>query len=155
LKSLDKWNDWSIPGMLFQFERFNGFGYRSRGIYSPYLWSFSNHYKKGKFTSDGVYDPNAVSKQIGAAVLLRRMYEKQVSVINEETIISRIKKAGASVRFNPRKYNEAAAELQRLLNRAGQYLKVDGFAGRNTSDAFHRVSGKYLQQDPRLLAEPV
>src|SRR5689334_8805350 len=42
LKGLDKWTDWSISGLLFQFERYNGFGYRPKGIYSPYLWSFSN-----------------------------------------------------------------------------------------------------------------
>jgi lysozyme family protein len=151
MKGLDKWTDWSIPAMLFQFERFNGFGYRSRGIYSPYLWSFSNHYKKGKFTSDGVYDPGAVSKQIGAAVLLRRLYEKQVETRDDADIISQVKKQGSAVKFNSKKYNEAAAELQRLLNRSGQYLKIDGFAGRNTSDAFFRVTGRYLQQDPRLV----
>jgi lysozyme family protein len=154
MKGLDKWTDWSIPAMLFQFERFNGFGYRSRGIYSPYLWSFSNHYKKGKFTSDGIYDPVAVSKQIGAAVLLRRLYEIQVMSSNETDMISLVKKLGSPVKFNPKKYNEAAAELQRLLNRSGQYLKIDGFAGRNTSDAFFRLTGKYLQHDPRLVVVP-
>src|SRR5438132_1657335 len=30
LKALDQWNDWSVPGILFQFERYNGFGYRVR-----------------------------------------------------------------------------------------------------------------------------
>jgi lysozyme family protein len=69
---LSTWRDWSIPGTLFVLERFNGFGYRksSIAINSPYLWSFSKHYTQGKFISDKVYSPTAVSAQCGAAVLL-------------------------------------------------------------------------------------
>ncbi|MDQ3815011.1 MAG: hypothetical protein M3347_13810, partial [Armatimonadota bacterium] len=36
------------------------------------------HYTKGKFVADGVFDPNAVSKQCGAAVLLRRMIDREI-----------------------------------------------------------------------------
>lgn len=70
------WNastDWSLPGTLYQLEKYNGFGYRPLGIATPYLWSFTNHYTRGKFTSDGQFDPNAVSAQAGAAALLRRL----------------------------------------------------------------------------------
>lgn len=49
----------------------NGFGYFH--VATPYLWSFSNHYNRGKFTSDGQYSPDAVSAQAGAATVLRRM----------------------------------------------------------------------------------
>ena len=67
-------NEWNIENTLFFLEAWNGFGYRNyHGINSPYLWSFSNHYKSGKYVSDGKYDPNAVSKQCGAAVLLREL----------------------------------------------------------------------------------
>jgi lysozyme family protein len=67
--------DWSISRALFRLERFNGFGYRkpSINIPTPYLWSFSQHYTKGKFSSDGHFDPNLASQQIGAGVLLRVM----------------------------------------------------------------------------------
>lgn len=43
---LDVWTDWSVPGMLYKMEGFNGYAYHSLGINSPYLWSFSNHYYK-------------------------------------------------------------------------------------------------------------
>jgi lysozyme family protein len=68
---------WSITRALFRFERFNGFGYRKSAIDipTPYLWSFSQHYRKGKFASDGVFDRNLVSQQCGAAVLLRTMID--------------------------------------------------------------------------------
>jgi lysozyme family protein len=65
--------DWSVSQALYRWESYNGFGYYSRQVNSPYLWSFSNHYTKGKFVADGKYDPHAVSKQCGAAVMLRAL----------------------------------------------------------------------------------
>ena len=67
----DKETDWSVPHMLFLWETYNGFGYRPRGIPSPYLWSFSNIYEKGKFVKDGVFDSTVASAQCGAAVMLK------------------------------------------------------------------------------------
>lgn len=72
----DKVTDWTVPNMLYLFEKYNGFGYRKKGIYSPYLWSFSNLYTKGKYTADGKYDPNAVSRQVGAGVILKTVMQK-------------------------------------------------------------------------------
>ncbi|HEY0489327.1 MAG TPA: hypothetical protein VGD30_07445 [Telluria sp.] len=65
--------DWSPAIALYRFESYNGFGYRNRGLNTPYLWSFSNHYTAGKFVHDGKYDPAAVSKQCGAAVMLKAL----------------------------------------------------------------------------------
>lgn len=71
LMGYDKASDWSIPGCLDKFEKFNGMGYRKRGIPSPYLWSYTQHYAKGKFVIDRKFDPNAVSKQPGCAALMK------------------------------------------------------------------------------------
>lgn len=60
----------NIGLLLDKVERFNGLGYRKKGIYSPYLWSGTSHYSRGKYVRDGVYDANAVSKQVGFAVVL-------------------------------------------------------------------------------------
>jgi lysozyme family protein/peptidoglycan hydrolase-like protein with peptidoglycan-binding domain len=76
LQKLNEWKDWSVPGMLYVFERYNGLGYRNRGVPSPYLWSFSSHYERGKFVADGRYSATAVSEQCGAAVVLRRLVER-------------------------------------------------------------------------------
>lgn len=65
--------DWSPAIALYRFESYNGFGYRNRGINTPYLWSFSNHYTAGKYVRDGKFDPAAVSKQCGAAVMLKAL----------------------------------------------------------------------------------
>ncbi|PBQ33662.1 hypothetical protein CNR22_18390 [Sphingobacteriaceae bacterium] len=149
LRKLDKISNWTVPELLYQFEGYNGFGYRVKGINSPYLWSFTNQYTKGKYTADGIYDPNAVSKQIGTAAFLRRMAEKQIVVTGDVDPISRIKSLGSNVVYNPKKYDEKAKELQQLLSNVGQPLKADGFAGTNTSDAFFRVTGSYLKGDKR------
>jgi lysozyme family protein len=79
-KSLGRETDWSLAGMLYEFERYNGFGYRlyHSGVKSPYLWSFSVHYTKGKYVADGTWSDSAVSAQCGAAVLIRRMVERDV-----------------------------------------------------------------------------
>lgn len=73
LKGYDRERDWSVPRALYRFEAYNGWGYRPRGVNSPYLWSFSDHYTKGKYVRDGRYDPDAVSRQCGAAVLLKAL----------------------------------------------------------------------------------
>jgi len=67
--------DWSLARTLYRFEGYNGYGYYAKGIASPYLWSFSNHYTKGKFVRDHQYDANFVSKQCGAAVMLRALID--------------------------------------------------------------------------------
>jgi lysozyme family protein len=72
-KRFNDQDDWSLAMTLYRWESYNGFGYYSLGINSPYLWSFSNHYSKGKFVADHNYDPDAVSKQCGAAVMLKAL----------------------------------------------------------------------------------
>jgi lysozyme family protein len=65
--------DWSIGGTLTMLEQYNGLGYASKGIPSPYIWSGTDQYKSGKYVRDGVFDPNAVDSQLGCAGLLMAM----------------------------------------------------------------------------------
>lgn len=71
LKAWHTCNDWSVANTLNLIERYNGLGYKKKGLPSPYLWSWSNLYKKGKYVADGKFDPNYVDGQCGAAVLLK------------------------------------------------------------------------------------
>ena len=143
-QNLRGWSDWSIAGTLYLFERYNGFGYRSKAIHSPYLWSFSTHYSKGKYVRDGVYSPTAVSGQCGAAVLLRRMAER--ALVSPEGQPRR----GPVLRYAPNKTTEEGKRFQEFLNTfPGVALKVDGDLGQRTSDAFRKVAGHYLVGDPR------
>jgi hypothetical protein len=55
------------------------------------------------------------------------------------------------VRYSTTERSEAAAQLQRALNRfPGVFLRVDGIPGQRTSGACKRVIGHYLTGDPRL-----
>lgn len=71
-KHVEKIKDWSIAQCLKFSEEFNGTGYlrKHQEINSPYLWSMTNLYTKGKYVADGKYDPEAISKQVGVAAVL-------------------------------------------------------------------------------------
>ena len=165
LRNLQKCSDWSLPGTLYQIEGYNGFGYRlyHPEVRTPYLWGGSNRYVSGKYVADGTWSPTAVSKQIGAAVLLRRMAETNQVVFAHDggllaehpdnaTVTPDATLALPIVSYSKRNRSDATAELQRALNRfPGIFVKVDGVPGNLTSDAFKRLSGHYLQGDPRAL----
>lgn len=69
--------DWHGLAMsLDRIERYNGIGYRSRGVDSPYLWSGTSLYARGKFTGDGRFSSMAVDAQLGCAAILKRMRER-------------------------------------------------------------------------------
>lgn len=68
--------DWSLARTLYRWEGYNGWGTRGHGIKTPYLWSFSDQYSKGKYVADGKWDGSAISKQCGAAVMLRVLVDK-------------------------------------------------------------------------------
>ena len=71
--NLEKIKTDNIPYLLFRLELYNGKGYLKMDKPSPYLWSGSHHYSKGKYVKDGVYDPNAISKQLGGALILKEL----------------------------------------------------------------------------------
>jgi lysozyme family protein len=68
-------SDWSLERTLYRLEAYNGFGYRKQGVPSPYLWSFSNHYDRGKYVADGKWSATAKSQQCGAAVLIKALVD--------------------------------------------------------------------------------
>ncbi len=68
-------SDWSVERTLYRLEAYNGMGYRNFQVASPYLWSFSNHYSRGKYVSDGKWSANAKSQQCGAVVMLKGLEE--------------------------------------------------------------------------------
>lgn len=75
-----KWTDWSAGGTMTLLEHYNGLGYFKRGKPSPYIWSGTDQYSRGKYVSDGVYDPNAVDSQLGCAGLILAMQKLDRSI---------------------------------------------------------------------------
>lgn len=148
LRHVDQWDDWGIAGTLFLLEGYGGWGYRLHHpeVLSPYLWNYSTHYSQGKYVTDDTWSETALARQCGVAVLLRRLAERGA-----------IEFAGGGERA-PRpllRYDRGApsptvAALQRFLNTLpGVFVKVDGTAGPRTSEAFHKLCGRYLLDDPR------
>lgn len=71
LKGFDKIKSWPVSRMLWALEPYNGYGYRNKGLRSPYLWASTNHQQRGKYVADGVFDPNAIDSQMGSAAMLK------------------------------------------------------------------------------------
>ena len=127
--------DWSISGLLTRLERYNGIGYASRGLPSPYLWSGTDQYSKGKYVADGVFDPDEVDKQLGCAGLIMAMMQLDPSIKFEDGPVS-----------TPAGTLRDAEWLQSSLNKLGAspQLDVDGIAGpatRNAVRAFQLAQG--------------
>lgn len=82
MKGLHKVEDWSWERMCYELERYNGFGYRlyHSHVLSPYLWSGTNHYVRGKYVRDGKFSNTAISRQAGAIGILKvLMADKELS----------------------------------------------------------------------------
>lgn len=144
---LNQVGEWSLPRILYEFERYNGWGYRMRHphVFSPYLWSFSNHYTKGKYIADGTWSETAVSQQIGAVVFLRRLEER-----NELSPFSVLPSVTEPFFTYSNHVEPRVVDLQRFLNTFdGITLLVDGQPGKKTSDAVNKIFGNYLLNTPK------
>ena len=85
LKNLDKIDDWPIERILYEFERYNGFGYGpavlgSRAINSPYVWAGTSKQQAGKYVRDGKFVSSHVDTQLGTAALIKQLAEMDDSV---------------------------------------------------------------------------
>lgn len=83
LKKLDKIETWDIVTILSQLEAFNGTGYIKYhpNVLTPYLWSKTSYYIKGKYASDGKFNPELVDKQVGCAPLYRFLSDKTLGLV--------------------------------------------------------------------------
>ncbi|MET3353737.1 peptidoglycan-binding protein [Xanthobacter autotrophicus] len=124
---LDTWSTWTVPGIAYALERYNGFGYRTRFpfVKSPYLWGFSNVYTRGKFIRDGVFSPDAVSQQCGGMTLLS-------ALMDEDDIAKRLL-------FQPPPDSDDVAKPTPFLPADGSVLEFP--------DNPPRFPGKYLMEN--------
>jgi len=156
LKGLGADTDWTLAGTLFQIERYNGFGYRQYHphVLSPYLWSFSGHYTSGKYVADGTWSDTATSAQCGAAVLLRRMAERSLVAFADQPIPPdragpMVPRYSVKLPVDPLTVERVIALQNWLSTYPGIFLKPDGIAGPNTSEAYKKVTGHFLPGDRR------
>jgi len=78
------------------------------------------------------------------------MAEKDLAVFDPESETPSAENRMPPMRYAPREKRAHAMALQEFLNTLpGAYVKVDGYAGDKTSDAFKRATGYYLHGDSR------
>jgi hypothetical protein len=65
--------DWTLENICDRGERYNGLGYKRMGMPSPYLWSGTNIYTRGKYVADGEFDPSVIDKQLGIIPVYKRI----------------------------------------------------------------------------------
>ena len=54
-------------------ERYNGLGYKKKGIASPYVWAGTDKYKGGMYVADHKFSSTAKDKRIGVAVMIQEL----------------------------------------------------------------------------------
>lgn len=64
-------DEWTWPRACYQWELYNGFGPRSHGRPSGYVWSWTNEYSGGKYVADGVWSPGTWDAQCGCFALAK------------------------------------------------------------------------------------
>jgi hypothetical protein len=95
-----------------------------------------------------------VSKQCGAAVLLRRFAERRLTAFDAAPA----EHSAPLVTFSEtlpadRGTADQVRQLQQFLNSfPGIFLRVDGVPGPKTSDAHRQVTGHFLSGDPRAMS---
>lgn len=103
-REFGKVSDWSIEQIAFFQETYNGFGYRIRRLPSAYLWAGSNQYIRGKFITDGEFDPTVVDSQLGVMVVLKCVLDATQPVppvVGEATVEKEIKEEQSRVPLSP------------------------------------------------------
>jgi lysozyme family protein len=126
--------NWSWERACFEGELFNGFGPRGHGINTGYLWACTNHYSRGKYVSDGVWNPNVADSQIGIVPVMFRMVELRPSLSLSNAFPS--SSSAPMPQAAPVALKDARA-LQAALNTLGAnpQLVVDDSYGRMTRRA--------------------
>jgi lysozyme family protein/peptidoglycan hydrolase-like protein with peptidoglycan-binding domain len=145
--------DWSIARTLYRLEAFNGFGYHSQGVNSPYLYGGSTLYgppeaRAGKYIRDHVFDPSFVDTQLGTAVVLHAMMSLDPSI----TFGDSPQIAPAHLEPDDEMASSVLA-MQKALNELGAdpQLAEDGISGPMTKAAVSRFQQQHSLKDTGLL----
>lgn len=83
-KNFDRIKVWDIVEVSLRLEQYNGFGYRGKGIPSPYLYAATNQSTElGKYVRDGVFDRSAPDRQVGCIAIMLALQELGISLFGE------------------------------------------------------------------------
>ncbi len=147
--------DWSIAGLLTTDESYNGLAYANAGVPSPYIWSGTNQYVRGKVMVDhGPIEP-VVDKQLGCAGLILAIMELDPTVTfdtppdaaptpaepvyDAEWVQSSLNKLGAHPALTVDGISGPATRTAVRAFQASKGLTVDGIVGPLTIDALKQA----------------
>jgi lysozyme family protein len=153
LDGLDKVADlpggWTWARLCFEAELWNGFGYRARGIPSPYVFGATNAQRPGKFPRDHVFDPTMMDPQLGVVAIILGLIELDPSLSLADPISSIV----AAPSHNPSLPEgfggsiDGVKILQSDLNALGfGQIDVDGSYGRQTRAAVRGFQIKFSRK---------
>jgi peptidoglycan hydrolase-like protein with peptidoglycan-binding domain len=136
-------------------EGWNGWGYRARGLPSPYVFGATYAQRPGKYPRDHYFDPNLWDPQLGTLALVEELvsldpslkfYDDQIEKVEAPSIVP-------TVDPHPVMGYGNMEWVQRALNSLharGTPLLVDGNVGRAT-----RTAVWYYQSTHRLIVDGV
>lgn len=73
LHKLDQVDEWDWPRMMYQAEKYNGFGPRMHHRRTGYIWAGTNIYTGGKYVVDHRWDARAHDLQLGCWPIMRTL----------------------------------------------------------------------------------
>ena len=115
------WKDWSAGGTMTLLEQYNGLGYANKGIPSPYIWAGTDQYVKGKYISDGIFDPNRVDQQLGCAGLILSMMQLDQSIpLSKTTMIKRL------LAYSQKEASDMGPNQEQILSLVRALLQIVG-----------------------------
>ena len=115
-----------LAAMATYAEYYNGLGYNNRGVASPYVYSGTDQYKRGKYVSDGHYSATTKDEQVGVLALMN--HAKGGEQTEKATLVEGQVKEGKQGRGN----------LVVTLEDSKQQKWTD----RTTADGLFSLSGK-------------
>ena len=145
---------WTIPLFCYASEVWNGWGYRARGIPSPYVFGATTVQRPGKFPRDHVFVATMMDPQLGTLALVEEIFKQDPSLVFGDGVIPKVESpliVPIPVTPHPAMPNVNPEWVQASLNRLrspGTPLLVDGNVGRAT-----RAAVRIFEQKHRLLVD--
>jgi lysozyme family protein len=124
---------WTAERFAFESELWNGFGYRSHGIPSPYVFGGTTVQRPGKFVRDHVYSDTLMDPQLGTVAIVEKLFDLDPSLkfadfgskvdATAQPIVPQAAPAGVG----------GGVDVKTLQTHLG--IRVDGIYGRGTKEA--------------------
>lgn len=124
---------WTAERFAFESELWNGFGYRSHGIPSPYVFGGTTVQRPGKFVADHVYSNTLMDPQLGTVAIVEKLFELDPS-LKFADFGAKVDAGAAPIVPQPAPAGVGGGvDVKTLQAHLG--IRVDGIYGRGTKEA--------------------